>query len=216
MTVSLPAKNYRLIWDGNSIPWGFNLPDRTRRYPVFLQAMMNQARFTSAGEGVPGIDTVTMTSDPYFVAQIGHPGHAGSFGVPPVTTVIVASELTNTIRNTVSSVAQTLATWAAYVAKCRAVGSCVVLATTCLPSVAFDASHEDIRLSVNVGMRQNPGGIYGTPIRTLTGVLDWTLIPETRDPTNLTWYSDGTHPTAALHRKIADFFFSQFLAAHIC
>lgn len=209
--IALPAKTYRIIHDGDSIVYGYGI-DRTLRYSLRLQAMLNQSRISTVAGGITGASIHEMTAN---FDSAGNPGEAGTILALPVISIIIASGLSNEIRAFQSDPATALASVAAYVALGRSRGA-LVYSMTCLPAVSFIAPNYPLpeelwRLQINAEMLRNPGGIYGDAI------IDQATIPQLLNYADTNYYlDDQTHPTAAGHTLIAQRIFNHLQAAHIC
>jgi hypothetical protein len=203
----VPGLQYKLVHDGNSIVYGYALANRNTRYSIQLQAMLNQSRFRTTGDGIPAYTTNQIYVA--FTTVEGHPGMPHIYEAPPINSILIAWELTNDIRIGLQTDTQALSNWANYVTLARSFGY-KVWSLTCLPSTAFLAGEEVYRQSVNVSMRANASRIYGDRI------IDAAALPQLQDPNDTTYYVDGTHPTVAGHTLLAKLLFLNFKSAHIC
>lgn len=103
--------------------------------------------------------------------------------------ILIVNEISNEIDQGVSQ-NDALQHMRILIAKGRAAGFRVLFATTTPRDIAhFTVQQQQISANINDFFKTNPSES--------DGIIDWAANVNLADPTNLTYYQDGIHPTAA-------------------
>lgn len=188
------TKQANIIFDGDSITYGYY--GDTQPFPSLatgqVTALSGLTECDYVNFGIGGQTTATMTSN--FTANIT-PLYDGVTYLPKYN-VVVMQEITNEL-NGGTSAAQCITNLKAYGTQCLAAGFKLVFCT-CLPRTTITGQEETDRGTVNTWLT-------GTAVSGgwATAIADIASATNMSDPTNTTYYADGTHPTQAGHTAIA-------------
>lgn len=175
-----------VMCDGNSIPHGFGATTEGA-YPGVAEGIIGRGLARFCNQGAVAFQTASLVSqaatfvDPFYNAS-------------RAKNIVVFQEGTNSITNSVSGAA-TYASFVTYAQARRAVGW-KVLWCNCPPSTGITAGKETERLALNALLAANVGTYTDGPL------IDFTT-GHFSDPTNVTYYTDGTHWTVALQAEAA-------------
>jgi lysophospholipase L1-like esterase len=179
-TGKVPAITTGFVCDGDSLTNGTGTAPN---YPAKLGALTS---LPFINRGVNGQTLVSMDSG---YATNTAPSYSTTYN----TLVILGG--TNDLSSSVA--AATLGTAIrSYAAKAKATGFKVIVATV-PPSTVITSAKETERTAYNTDLRNNWGSFAD-------GIVDFAAISQFSDPTNTTYFRDGTHPTAAGYALMAE------------
>lgn len=165
---------------GNSITQGAGL-SATQNYPALLTASLGSA-WQVFNAGHSGETTPQLLANFANYAQVHYTSRA-------VRNILVVNEVGNDLIGGASE-ATARASMQALIAHARALGWLAYFATTTPRSVPnFSAGQQTAANNINDFFRNNPSE--------RDGFIDWAADANLSDPTNVTYYQDGVHPTAA-------------------
>jgi lysophospholipase L1-like esterase len=192
---SLLTRNF-LICDGNSITSGTGSTNGTNGWPVQIAPLLTggSSKWFIQNNGVGGQTTPQMDT----LASPG--GGAGTTDVRLgfyTKTIVTGWEITNDIvTNNVSAATgySNIVTFFNHRRSANAAAKLVVM--TCLPRTTITGANETTRQTINSNITTNWASFADA-------VLDVANLTHLTDPTNATYYADGTHLTDAGYAVVA-------------
>lgn len=174
--ISLPLA----VCDGDSITFGFGV-NTINRWTVYAETNIGHGAIRVADVATSGFQWSNMQSRSTAVVDVWYSSSR-------TKNICVCMGATNALISG-SSAATVFSQALTYIQARKAIGWAVIVGT-CLPSVLIDGAKETARVSYNALVLSNAIAEGYT-------VADVAAISEMSDPNNATYYSDGTHPTAA-------------------